>query len=100
MDGYVPRDFMGLTPEAEVILHLYREKNPEKVSGYQRYCFAYFQHEKEDFADAQFLEAQINISNYPVHKTANLLLKMQALDEAVEKVFSTPKIVTPYQTSL
>ena len=56
--------------------------------------YADFEKEKEEFCDTQVLEAPLNVSNFPVHKTsANLILKMPVTEAAVERAFSRHKIV-------
>ena len=56
--------------------------------------YADYKKEKEEFCDTQVLEAHLNVSNFPVHKTsANLKLKMPVTEAAAERVFSRHNIV-------
>ena len=75
------------------------KKDPQKATQWLRCLlpesrYADFQKEKEEFCDTQVLEAHLNVSNFPVHKTsANLILKMPLTEAAVERAFSRHKIV-------
>ena len=96
---YYFQDFLGLTPEAEVFLSVYGKNDPQKATQWLRCIlpesrYADFEKEKEEFCDAQVVEAPLNVSNFPVHKTsANLILKMPVTEAAVERAFSRHKIV-------
>ena len=88
-------DFLGSTSEAEVFRHLYGTKVTQWIRAILLGVgFADFEQVKEDFANAQVLQAQFNFLNYPVHNTsANLLLKMPVTEAAEERAFSRRKIV-------
>ena len=93
------QDFLGLTPEAEVFLSVYGKNDPQKATQWLRCIlpesrYADFEKEKEEFCDTQVLEAPLNVSSFPVHKTsANFILKMPVTEAAVERAFSRHKIV-------
>ena len=96
---YYFQDFLGLTPEAEVFLSVYGKNDPQKATQWLRCILpesrsADFEKEKEEFCDTQVLEAPLNVSNFPVHKTsANLILEMPVIEAVVERAFSCHKIV-------
>ena len=95
---YFFQDFLGLTPEAEMFLSVYGKNDPQKATQWLRCIlpesrYADFEKEKEEFCDTQVLEAPLNVSNFPIHKTsANLILKMPVTEAAVERAFSRHKI--------
>ena len=96
---YYFQHFLELTPESEVFLSVYRKNDPQKATQWLRCIllesrYEDFEKEKEEFCDTQVLEAPLNVSNFPNHKTyANLILKMPVTEAAVEQAFFRHKIV-------